>query len=91
MIITDYDLCTDTSTEAEMITQLNNKRRILGEIPIKSINFYTAEFRSGHSYKVLECYPRGETPFLFTTDISVDKSVLGKIESYTGLNFKYTY
>lgn len=89
MLITDYELCNDEQHKEAMLEQVNDKRSDLNEGTITGHGFYQAEFNNGYSFKVLECYPNGEVPFLFTTLLNADKATLEKIETYTGLKFKY--
>lgn len=89
MLITDYELHTDDQHKDAMLEQVNDKRSASNEQPVVSHGFYQAEFSNGVKFKVLECYPSGEVPFLYTTLLNPDLTTLQKIEAYTGLKFKY--
>lgn len=89
MLITDYEQHKDEQHKTAMLENVNGVRSTLNKAPVLNHSLYVAEFNNGSMFKVLECYPVGETPFLYTTLINPDVTAMKNIETYTGLEFKY--
>lgn len=87
-MVTDYELYGDDAHQVQLFTEMNRIREEKKLSAVYSHAFYKADLVDGNSVIMIECYPSGEIPFLFTASVVSDAD-RESVEKYTGLKFNY--